>query len=216
MVLYGIIWYCMVSSGILWYCIILALHQDVPSGLLSYNVSSHDYLLHKLFHSRHTLPVLSASYFPPWAYSLYFWGGKLRMHKILFHLASHFMLVPNPGLLSGKFTLSEIQLWPVTGAGGFLKHGVTLSLIKSSSHCHQVITWVGLLTHDALRVTHSSLSLSVGKVTNLSRSQFLVPGDRCGPFKRIMGTWWLVNDTVKHHSASTYSQLWKKRRRENE
>ena len=142
-----------------------------------------------------------------------FEGESWECIKFISHNHKHF--IPNPGLLSGKFTLSEIQLWPVTGAGGFLKHGVTLSLIKSSSHCHQVITWVGLLTHDALRVTHSSLSLSVGKVTNLSRSQFLVPGDRCGPFKRIMGTWWLVNDTVKHHSASTYSQFWKKRRREN-
>ena len=167
MVLYGIIWYGMVSCGIVWYCIILALHQDVPSGLLSYNVSSHDYLLHKLFHSRHTLPVLSASYFPPWADSLYFWGGKLRMHY------KHFMLVPNPGLLSGKFTLSEIQLWPVTGAGGFLKHGVTLSLIKSLSSSHHL----GRFTHSRCPQSHSLIII----VVSWESHKFItisVPGSR--------------------------------------
>ena len=171
MVLYGIIWYCMVSSGILWYCIILALHQDVPSGLLSYNVSSHDYLLHKLFHSRHTLPVLSASYFPPWADSLYFLGESWECIKFISHNHKHF--IPNPGLLSGKFTLSEIQLWPVTGAGGFLKHGVTLSLIKSLSSSHHL----GRFTHSRCPQSHSliiiSLSWESHKFITIS-----VPGSR--------------------------------------
>ena len=120
------------------------------------------------------LPVLSASYFPPWADSLYFWGEsweRIKFYFISHH--KHLMLVPNPGLLSGKFTLSEIQLWPVTGAGGFLKHGVTLSLIKSLSSSHHL----GRFTHSRCPQSHSLIII----VVSWESHKFItisVPGSR--------------------------------------
>ena len=132
------IWYCMVSSSMVWYHVVLYnivsywhYIRMCPAGcsvitchltiIYCTNFSTVATLclscLRHIFHLGQILCIFEGESWE--CIRLYF----ISRHK-------HFML--NPGLLSEKFTLSEIQLWPVTGAGGFLKHGVTLSLIKSS------------------------------------------------------------------------------------